>query len=272
MGELISYKCPSCGAGLKPAQDSAQIVCSFCGSVFERSLSEGEQMRISAAKLAESAEKYKADLAAFTALKEKISQLTVEVNYLSKKNTDMPLWMVLMLPIQGFAAVMIAFYFISAYKMKSTPMMIFTGALFTALVISVFVVQHKKRILKSNADSLKEQLKTSLIELTAARIQLKKFEQSFDIDAIPQQYRNDAALDYIIGLFKSGQASKLGEAFRRYDEQSHFKNMEALQREQVEIQKKQLEIMDRLADYDFDDTYDDDDFTLHETLKAFKDQ
>jgi hypothetical protein len=36
------------------------------------------------------------------------------------------------------------------------------------------------------------------------------------------------------------------------------------------VQKQQLEVMQQLADYDFDDTYDDDDFTLHETLKAFR--
>ena len=30
-----------------------------------------------------------------------------------------------------------------------------------------------------------------------------------------------------------------------------------------------IPVPEGLADYDFDDTYDDDDFTLHETLKAF---
>lgn len=269
MSELILYKCPSCGANLKPAQGIAMLTCSFCGSVFERSLSSGEQQQISAANLTKATEKYKADLATHAALEAKALRLADEVTRLSQQDTELPMWAELITPIVIVSGGLLLIALIAAC-IKGVLPIVAAAALALVLLVLAFAAKIKADKLKKNADSVRSKLKSTLDDLTQARGELEKFEQNFDIDAVPAQYRSDAALDYIIGLFRSGQASKLGEAFRRYDEYSHFKNMEALQREQVAIQKKQLEIMDELADYDFDDTYDDDDFRLHDTLKVIK--
>lgn len=270
MSELFVYKCPSCGANLKPHPDDAAITCSFCGSVVQRLPGEEEKKRLSASKLEQSTIEYKSELHEYNGLSQRLTKLEEQVTRLARQDTQPPLWTDLLIPAQVVCALGLTAFLVHAIQIKSTPIAVFVLLLFAALAVFTVVSHMAKRKAQQTAASQREQLKQSLSELTTAREEMAALEQHFDIDALPAEYRNDTALDYVIGLFKTGQASDLGEAFRRYDEHSHYKKMETLQSEQVAIQKRQLEIMDELAAYDFDDTYDDDDFTLHETVKAFR--
>lgn len=247
------------------------MTCAFCGTVVERSYINDEHERLSAEKLAKSACKYKTDLQTHKSLESRALSLADEVSSLSQQDTGLPMWVSMILPAFLAGCVILLVLLCVGYQAGSKPMMILTAVLSAALVVGTVSANAKKKKLRRSAEETNLQLKQKLGQLTAARNELEAFDQTFDIDAVPKEYRSDDALDFIIGLFKSGQSSKLGEAFRRYDERRHFNNMEAMQKEQIAIEKKQLEIMDQLADYDFDDTYDDDDFTLHETLKAFRD-
>ena len=269
MAELYKYVCPSCGANIDPTGADKIVTCSFCGSVFDRTEILSALDKKTADTNAAAVKKYKADLANYNALQANTLRLADEVSELSQKPTDMPLWASLLIPAQIVWCALLLVVLFAAYKADNKPLMIIMAMLFAPLMIALIYAGARKKKLGREADEVRNQLKNKLTELGSARAELEAFEKTFSIDMIPKNYRGDETLDCIIGLLGSYQAIKLGDAFRLCDERSHFKRMEDLQKQQVDIQKKQLEIMDQLADYDFDDTYDDDDFTLHETLKAF---
>lgn len=270
MAELFKYVCKSCGANLDPTSDEKVIKCSFCGSVYDRTAVLDEHRRREAEALTKKVKKYKADLVAYNGLKADTLRLADEVTRLSDTPTQMPLWTMLTIPAQlaGCALLLVMMY--AAYKADSKPMMFLVGLLFAVLMVALTVADVKKKRLKRETEDVKGQLRSRLDELNTARAVFEDFERGFDIDFIASPYREYAAIDYLIGLLGTYQASKLGEAYRLFDLHEHFTKMEKMQSEQVEVQKQQLEVMQQLADYDFDDTYDDDDFTLHETLKAFR--
>ena len=267
MNELYKYVCPSCGANLDPTQGEKVISCPFCGSVFDRTGVLNAYDRKSSEKLAKTVSKYKEDLMTYNGLEAKVLRLADEVTELTKKNTELPMWTAMVMPV---FIVLCAVLLIMLIAFKDKVGITAAVVVFIAAGAGLIAASFRKSKLKREADDVRQRLKVKLSELNSARSELEQFGQSFDIDAIPKTYRSCEALDYLIGLFGSYQASRLGDAFKMYDEHIHFKKMEALQSEQVAIQKRQLEIMDELADYDFDDTYDDDDFRLHDTLKAFR--
>ena len=269
MAELYKYTCPSCGANIDPTGAGKVVTCAFCGSVFDRTEILNAYDRMTADKNAAAVKKYKADLAQCKALNAKTTRLADEVTELTKKPTEVPLWAMLLMPAQIFWCALMLVMIFAAYKSDNKPMMITAVLLFAPLMLALIFAGVKKKRLAREADETRAQLKAKLAELESARKELEAFTKEFSADMIPPAYRSDDTLDYIISLFSSYQAIQLGDALKLCDERSHFKRMEDLQKQQVDIQKKQLEIMDQLADYDFDDTYDDDDFTLHETLKAF---
>ena len=270
MAELFKYICKSCGANLDPTNDEKVIKCAFCGSVYDRTAVLDEQQRRAADELADKTEKYKSDLMTYNALKSSELALADEVTRLSQTPTELPLWFVLRMPIQIISAVFLLIMLFIGIRHDSKLPMVLGGVIFAAVTFWLISVDIKKKQLTRSAEQVKSDLRSKLEELTSARAQLDDFQRGFDIGFIAEGYRDSHTLDYLIGLLRTYQASKLGEAYHLFDLHEHFTKMEMLQSEQVQVQKQQLEVMQQLADYDFDDTYDDDDFTLHETLKAFR--
>lgn len=270
MTELYKYVCPSCGANIDPTGDDKVITCSFCGGVYDRTAMLDEQQRKAADALALEFGKYRRDLETYNTLKSAEMQLADEVTQLSNEPAELPVWAAFIVPLQLASAVFLLVMLSIGFKANSKPMMFASGLIFAVMMIALMRADANKKRLKREAECTRAQLKNKLGELNAARAEVEKFEKEFDISLVPENLRSYETVEYLMYLFKTYQASRTGDAFRLYDLHCHHKKMEALQSEQVELQKKQLEIMDQLADYDFDDTYDDDDFTLHETLKAFR--
>ena len=268
MSELIKYTCPSCGANLSPAPGDKTVSCHFCGSTFSASAITDRYEQLSAEKLAKSTAKYKADLIKYRELRSNTSALADEVTSLSQTPTALPIWAWLIIPLHFLAVVFILITIKFAWD--NTAAMTFSFIVFFSAVVVLIAMDIKKKKIKRTAEETNRQLRIKLDMLNKARGELEEFEKGFDIDAVPESYRSFEALDYITNIFKTKQASRLGDAFRLYDKHRHYKTMEELQSRQVQLQERQLEIMDELAAYDFDDTYDDDDFTLHEAVQTFK--
>ena len=110
--------------------------------------------------------------------------------------------------------------------------------------------KHKEDVRVNEAS---EKLSLARKELEEVQPQYEKLKASFDPDVVPIQYRNDKALDYVITLFRTGQASNIGDAFRRYDEHLHYEKMEAMQQQQIDLQKQQLRKMDQMSSNDPND-------------------
>ena len=267
MAELYKYTCPSCGANIDPTGAGKVLTCSFCGSVFDRTDILNSYDKMTADKNAKLVKKYKADLMTYKGMQASALRIADEVTELTNIPTDLPKWAQLLLPIQVLA-IMFALSVIVMFRDNSTALT-FLMIPFLFIILALLIANNKKKKLVRESDEVRMKLKNKLLELNNARAELEEYEKNFDIKIIPQEHRSYESLDYMAELLGSYQAIKLGDAFRLCSERDHFKRMEDLQKQQVDIQQKQLELMDQLADYDFDDTYDDDDFTLHETLKAF---
>lgn len=250
MAELFEYKCPSCGALLKIRPEESFVKCSYCGTIVERELDEDEKANASAKKLAAKLEKYKKDMYELERLKDRFLFAGARVNSLEKESVRESKFMrecPLVVPIIIMTLVVIGL--IGTNEDKGAT---FLGGLVLAggVYIWSMVGKHKEDVRVNEAS---EKLSLARKELEEVQPQYEKLKASFDPDVVPIQYRNDKALDYVITLFRTGQASNIGDAFRRYDEHLHYEKMEAMQQQQIDLQKQQLRKMDQMSSNDPND-------------------
>lgn len=243
MAELFEYKCPSCGALLKISPEESFVKCSYCGTIVERELNADEQARASAKKLADKVEKYKKDMHELDRLKDSMlskdqkirsleSSTKVESGFMRENPGVIPV-------------IIIICGIISLFGNGENKIAGLIGCLIAAAVVYGYTISGKENAEKEASESL-SQMNTARKDLAEMQEKYDKLKKSFDPEFIPTQYRNDQALDFIIGLFRTEQSSTMGEAFKRYDDHLHQKKMESLQQEQVDLQRQQLKKMDEM--------------------------
>lgn len=251
MAELFEYKCPSCGALLKIRPEESFVKCSYCGTIVERELDEDEKANASAKKLAAKLEKYKNDMLELDRLKDRFLFAGARVNSLEKESVRESKFMhecPLVVPII-IMVISIISMITSTTEDKGS---VFLGATIISVGVYIWSIagKHKEDVRVNEAS---EKLSLARKELEEVQPQYEKLKASFDPDVVPIQYRNDKALDYVITLFRTGQASNIGDAFRRYDEHLHYEKMEAMQQQQIDLQKQQLRKMDQMSSNDPND-------------------
>ena len=250
MAELFEYKCPSCGALLKIRPEESFVKCSYCGTIVERELDEDEKANASAKKLAAKLEKYKNDMYELERLKDRFLLAGARVNSLEKESVRESKFMhecPLVVPIIIMTLVVIGL--IGTNEDKGAT---FLGGLVLAGGVYIWSMIGRSKE-DTRVKEASEKLAAARKELKEIQPQYEKLKASFDPDVVPIQYRNDKALDYVITLFRTGQASNIGDAFRRYDEHLHYEKMEAMQQQQIDLQKQQLRKMDQMSINNSDD-------------------
>lgn len=250
MAELFEYKCPSCGALLKIRPEESFVKCSYCGTIVERELDENEKANASAKKLAAKLEKYKNDMHELDRLKDRFLLAGARVNSLEKESVRESKFMhecPLVVPIIIMTLVVIGL--IGTNEEKGAT---FLGGLVLAGGVYIWSMIGRSKE-DTRVKEASEKLAAARKELKEIQPQYEKLKASFDPDVVPIQYRNDKALDYVITLFRTGQASNIGDAFRRYDEHLHYEKMEAMQQQQIDLQKQQLRKMDQMSSNDPND-------------------
>lgn len=250
MAELFEYKCPSCGALLKIRPEESFVKCSYCGTIVERELDEDEKANASANKLAAKLEKYKNDMYELERLKDRFLFAGARVNDLEKESVRESKFMhecPLVVPIIIMTLVVIGL--IGTNEDKGAT---FLGGLVLAGGVYIWSMIGRSKE-DTRVKEASEKLAAARKELKEIQPQYEKLKASFDPDVVPIQYRNDKALDYVITLFRTGQASNIGDAFRRYDEHLHYEKMEAMQQQQIDLQKQQLRKMDQMSSNDPND-------------------
>ncbi|WP_028505285.1 zinc ribbon domain-containing protein [Ruminococcus sp. FC2018] len=250
MAELFEYKCPSCGALLKIRPEESFVKCSYCGTIVERELDEDEKANASAKKLAAKLEKYKNDMYELERLKDRFLSTGVRVKELEKDSVRQTKFMhecPLVVPIIIMTLVVIGL--IGTNEDKGAT---FLGGLVLAGGVYIWSMIGRSKE-DTRVKEASEKLAAARKELKEIQPQYEKLKASFDPDVVPIQYRNDKALDYVITLFRTGQASNIGDAFRRYDEHLHYEKMEAMQQQQIDLQKQQLRKMDQMSSNDPND-------------------
>lgn len=246
MAELFEYKCPSCGALLKISQGESYVKCSYCGTIVERELDDDEKATASAKKLAAKLEKYKNDMHELDRLKDRFLFAGARVNSLEKESIRESKFMhecPFVVPV-----IIMVLTIIGSFGTNEDKGATFLGGLILAGGVYIWSMVGKSKE-DARVKEASDKLARARYDLEAIEPQYEKLKASFDPDVVPVQYRNDKALDYVIMLFKSGQASNIGDAFRRYDEHLHYEKMEAMQQEQINLQKQQLR---KMSDHDPD--------------------
>ena len=243
MAELFEYKCPSCGALLKISPEESFVKCSYCGTIVERELDDDEKASASAKKLAGKVEKYKKDMHELDTLKDSMLSKDQKIRSLESSSKVESGFM---RENPGVVPVIIIICgIISLFGSGEDKFAGLIGCLLAAAVVYGFTVSGKDNAEKAASESISK-MNAEKKELEEMQDKYNKLKKSFDPEFIPSQYRNDQALDYIIGLFRTEQASAMGEAFKRYDDHMHQKKMESLQQEQVDLQRQQLKKMDEM--------------------------
>ena len=240
MAELFEYKCPSCGALLKISQGESYVKCSYCGTIVERELDEDEKATASAKKLAAKLEKYKNDIHELDRLKDRFLFAGARVNSLEKESVRESKFMhecPFVVPV-----IIMVLAIIGSFGTNEDKGATFLGGLILAAGVYIWSMVGRSKE-DSRVKEASEKLAAAKKELDEIQPQYEKLKASFDPEVVPIQYRNDKALDYVITLFRTGQASNIGDAFRRYDEHLHYEKMEAMQQEQINLQKQQLRKM-----------------------------
>ncbi len=250
MAELFEYKCPSCGALLKISPEESFVKCSYCGTIVERELDEDEKATASAKKLAAKLEKYKNDMHELDRLKDKFLFAGARVNSLEKESVRESKFMhecPFVVPV-----IIMVLAIIGSFGTNEDKGATFLGGLILAAGVYIWSMVGKSKE-DARVKEASEKLAAAKKELDEIQPQYEKLKASFDPEVVPIQYRNDKALDYVIALFRTGQASNIGDAFRRYDEHLHYEKMEAMQQEQINLQKQQLRKMDQMSSNDPND-------------------
>lgn len=240
MAELFEYKCPSCGALLKISPEESFVKCSYCGTIVERELDEDEKATASAKKLAAKLEKYKNDMHELDRLKDRFLFAGARVNSLEKESVRESKFMhesPFVVPV-----IIMVLAIIGSFGTTEDKGATFLGGLILAAGVYIWSMVGKSKE-DARVKEASEKLAAAKKELDEIQPQYEKLKASFDPEVVPIQYRNDKALDYVIALFRTGQASNIGDAFRRYDEHLHYEKMEAMQQEQINLQKQQLRKM-----------------------------
>ena len=250
---LLSYKCPSCGANLRISPDEIYVKCAFCGTTAQRQLTAEEQARATAKRLAKKVEQYKKDMHELKRLKGNMLSKIEDIQEFERKSKvetsfmrENPLVVPVIIAICG------VLYLFGNGENKLAGLI---GCLVAAAIVYFYTLNGKENAEKE-ASEAKSHIKPTTDELVDMKTQYDKIKKRFNVNAIPSQYRNDHALDYVIDLFNTEQASSLGEAFKRYDDHMHQKKMEAMQQEQIDLQKQQLEKMKEIQErqaYDYND-------------------
>lgn len=237
MDGLTAYKCPSCGANLLVAPQQTYVKCNFCGTSFQRELDSSEQDSLNAQMLADKLTAYKNDLRRYKSLRDSVDFASGKAETQKKTSSA---------PMVNLATLLfgLAFFVILA----CIGFLIFDSTLARGIIVFLLITWSIGIIVEfaDGANDKRKEAKAARqanIDEKSYELAKKKFDEfaaTFNENLVPEQYRNDQALDYVIELFRYEQVSSLGEAFRHYDEQLHYAKMEAMQQQQLQLQKQQL--------------------------------
>ena len=122
----------------------------------------------------------------------------------------------------------------------------------TTKAINVYAIDEVKSHRGQAERKYNEALAQLNIEKEMYKEQLKKHEKEKAeflrssnvrayLEIIPEDFRNDVAIDEIYNILKSNRADNLKEAFNQYNTLLHQKQIEETQQEQLRIQQQQLE-------------------------------
>lgn len=129
----------------------------------------------------------------------------------------------------------------------------FLGFLFAAAFVAGSFILTKKRYIansertKSELSSLEAAISREEQVLNDVRLEKSNVQDKIDLNFIPAKYQSKRALRAILNVLKDRRALTISQAINIYEGDEHRKRLEDMQREQLDLQKKQAERINQQA-------------------------
>ena len=248
MSELTIYICPKCGGEMSVSPKDKFVQCSYCGLVGQRELDSYEQAGMSAQMLAQKLMDYRERMPMYEKLRKDLMAAKAKLDSYNgniKKAQRKGFLGTLGIAAGGAGVIIILIAIVAGFTLLAhwifDKWWIYLIGAFFAVSMVASTGKDIGSAMKDSKDAV--DYDKDLEVYNRAKKSYDDFCTTFDVNFVAEQYRNTQALDYVINLFNTNQAANLGDAFRRYDEYQHYARMEAMQKQQLDLQKKQFQQM-----------------------------
>lgn len=255
--ELQTLKCPDCSGRVYIHHSQNRARCEYCGRMFllkdnlekieivqskprqfGSELDSGSmepQSFVLPEVLADRIMSLRQPLKDLAALETTLSDSSIKFDTystkLSEDNTLAGKLKVFILPIVIFTFI----YAISSNESTQTNSLILGGVLALLSLILTLLIRRLRLSLLTN------KTKTSKAQCLDLQSKIRSLKERHDFNLIPDDYRNDEDLAFLINSLKTHRARTIEQAINLYEDMKHKQRMEDYQRTQIELQKQLLE-------------------------------
>lgn len=253
--KLIALECPKCGAQLEVNAELTQAVCNYCGFQFliddevkqvkmnlenprqvgyELAWGEAEQKRDECRYNAERIKELIKPVADMNRLIGERNTLYLQIESLQRKEEEGKDWTAL-ISLCIFTVILLL-----------GEASIFAAVIgLAAAVFSFFICRFWKNGQKKIKEAEKaKQLEQKNAQYTALSNRIEQLSQRYDFDYIPIDYRSAEIMKFLYNAIKNQRAVNLQQAINLYEDERHKEEMAELQRNQLIVQKRQLQALE----------------------------
>lgn len=269
--KVHSLKCPNCAAPLEINSSLLEATCNYCGCEFlVGNISERVSVIIDNARqvghdlehgrfdaygeinqsLASKVKKLIQPAAELSNIEAEIGSLRKQLNELQDKEDTLLLNAVKVKPYILPALIVVISVLSMTHGSKKFsdcfPWLCFATAW---VVLSIVIRRIRILVLRMRRSSIEKRHYDK-------KSKVDNIYFSFDFDIIPENYRSEEMVRFIYNALQNQRAMTIQQAINLYEDDQHKSQMEALLREQIDLQKQQLE---RLQEDDYENSGNDND-------------
>ncbi len=248
---FVTLECPRCGAKIKANTDIDFVVCEYCDSMLQvnigdNELSEEARLRSREKKadaLAERIRKCIPVIGELAAQSARVRDLTAEKEQLSGQLSALGRKKLMRLPELKIAGgvlaglVLLALLFNQARALLILLAVVWAGYYLYA--------KHYNKQLRSDVLRIREDYESHIEALEQAEERIREIRENYDFSFIPNDYRKESILRYMVSMLERRRAFNIHEAIERYEEHCIQKKEEQYRAEQLELQRQQVELQRR---------------------------
>lgn len=256
---LVTLECPKCGARIEVNDTLTYGTCNYCGHQFliddeskhitidnprqvgyEFERGKYEQRLDESRNLAKKVGDLIQPLSDLNSFKNESAMLNIQLRELKKKERMFNTAMFSALPFIVAAVIVFTAVFLAEENISLVTLVIGSGLAGLSFLVTK-ILSNKRKIQTEN------ELKNKAERYDLINAQILFIENEYDFELIPQDYRYKEAMIYICQALNNQRAMNIQEAINLYEDEQYKLKIEALHKEQIAVQKQQLEISEREA-------------------------
>lgn len=216
---MTNYKCPNCAASLSVGKTDNIVKCEYCGTVINLDRTEGEMSSHRAAALAQEVREYKKHKAKVDAARLALAQKENRYSQIQKDGEKLSFNTYL-----TAAAIWLGVYIVIASILSSALHYQDVIRIFLDIVLFVGCGYYALKFAKSQKDKKTEinaeKEEQARIQKNYAQKALDEVSVGFDEDFLPEEARNDDAINFIIKALETERAYTLKQAIGQWEDQT----------------------------------------------------